>query len=482
MLISSHLLKRGAKFWKTGQKEQARAIFKAIIHNDQKNEIAWFWYIYSLEYTQEKILALEKLLTIFPENQKAQLALQGLRSQESKILPQHSNTDTPITNAQNTMSLVQPFKEKQLQPSHTHKKVNTISQSAGFIPTKIVIFGTLSLISISIILFAYLSALKTQYNSEKQTRQLLGLQLEQLEKKHQAISTDYEKISQTYNILAGQYSNLQQEHNTLITQFDNLNQDYQNRITEYKLLTDKYNTLQIDFRNLTGQYDNLNNVAVRPPYILVHDRTVDTAFYDSDGQLIKWTTPFEALESDIENGTLMRQLIVNLSMKTHLVYTQNNQKLYLRDFSPFITPNTFKNVIPDLYYKSSSSYDFIQRVWSMIGQLSNYASEDIETPRYPLETLLAGGGDCEDLSILYASMIKAAPVDWYVDILYVDSNNLLNPQSPDHVVVYINTGQEIFIVETTSNQNMLPYSNGITGWLASKLSTNIQYKYPEFLR
>jgi hypothetical protein len=105
----------------------------------------------------------------------------------------------------------------------------------------------------------------------------------------------------------------------------------------------------------------------------------------------------------------------------------------------------------------------------MIGQLANYASEDTETPRYSLETLLAGGGDCEDLSILLASMIKAAPVDWYVDLVYIDSVNINNPQEPDHVVVYVDTGRESFILEATNDQTMLPYTSGVTGWLARDL-------------
>ena len=105
----------------------------------------------------------------------------------------------------------------------------------------------------------------------------------------------------------------------------------------------------------------------------------------------------------------------------------------------------------------------------MIGQLAHYADEDLETPRFSLETLLAGG-------------VQAAPVDWYVDLVYVDSDNINNPQIPDHVVVYMNTGQETFIVETTSNQTMLPYGNGVTGWLARQLDSADDQIYPVYLR
>ncbi|MHA1131376.1 MAG: transglutaminase domain-containing protein [Candidatus Helarchaeota archaeon] len=37
----------------------------------------------------------------------------------------------------------------------------------------------------------------------------------------------------------------------------------------------------------------------------------------------------------------------------------------------------------------------------------HYISEGCEFPKYPIETLVEGGGDCEDHAILYASLMKA---------------------------------------------------------------------------
>jgi len=52
--------------------------------------------------------------------------------------------------------------------------------------------------------------------------------------------------------------------------------------------------------------------------------------------------------------------------------------------------------------------------WS---KLSNMSAETVETPRYPLETLVGSGGDCEDTPFGWPVWIKAAPVDWYVDLV-----------------------------------------------------------------
>jgi hypothetical protein len=66
-------------------------------------------------------------------------------------------------------------------------------------------------------------------------------------------------------------------------------------------------------------------------------------------------------------------------------------------------------------------------------------------------------------------MIRMAPVDWYVDLLNVDLDHLDDPREGNHVVVYVDTGQETFIIETTNDVDMLPYDKGVTGWLAGNL-------------
>ena len=134
------------------------------------------------------------------------------------------------------------------------------------------------------------------------------------------------------------------------------------------------------------------------------------------------------------------------------------------DFRPYVDSSYFTNWIPDLYYTSGSEEEFIQTVWGIVSQLTIYSSEITETPRYPLETLLAGGGDCEDTAILVASMLKAAPVDWEISLVYLDSHNPTAPVEPNHVVVFVKTASNQYYIETTSDTRMNPYPDGIHGW------------------
>jgi hypothetical protein len=71
---------------------------------------------------------------------------------------------------------------------------------------------------------------------------------------------------------------------------------------------------------------------------------------------------------------------------------------------------------------------------------------------------LLGGGDCEDTAILAASILDAMPTDWKVQLVYMDADNPQDPQTINHVLVYVDTGEYQTYIETTSNQQMTPYT------------------------
>lgn len=68
-----------------------------------------------------------------------------------------------------------------------------------------------------------------------------------------------------------------------------------------------------------------------------------------------------------------------------------------------------------------------------------------------------GEGDCEDTSILAASMLKAMPENWNVSLVTMDSDNPASPEELNHVIVYVETGEYSTFIETTSSEEMNPY-------------------------
>lgn len=117
----------------------------------------------------------------------------------------------------------------------------------------------------------------------------------------------------------------------------------------------------------------------------------------------------------------------------------------------------FQNMAQSFYTRYSDDESRIKEVWNMVTQLNRYTSEVIETPRLPLETLLLGGGDCEDLAILSASILKEMSPAWKVNLVYMDCANEINPEILNHVTVHVDTGTYKTFVECTQGNIMSPW-------------------------
>ncbi|PIN73626.1 hypothetical protein COV20_05375 [Candidatus Woesearchaeota archaeon CG10_big_fil_rev_8_21_14_0_10_45_16] len=149
--------------------------------------------------------------------------------------------------------------------------------------------------------------------------------------------------------------------------------------------------------------------------------------------------------------------------KEYISLENNGNAITVMDFRPFVDKVAFTNIIPQLYAEIGNDQQFIHELWYILSQLTTYSLEIKETPKFPLETLLSGGGDCEDTSILLASMLKAANKNWKISLVYMDSNNPINPKNINHVLVQVETASESFFIETTSKTQENPYDK-IVGW------------------
>jgi hypothetical protein len=467
--MSTRLLQRGKSLAQSGQTKEARKIFETLIQQDCYDDAAWREYISCLETRQEKVEALQEYVTLFPLDAPAR----------ARLIFMHE----PAAPAPSPV-VVEPS-------SAAEEKAQPVARPRT------------SLVPLLLFLVAACLLVAGAFSFVRSYNRLLG-RVRELTAANQLAAANYDRLAQEYQALQaenvsldGQYRALDAEFRSLLSRFDELGGAYtalqgsfDSLNNEHAILLGTYESLYADhsrlleqYNILAGDYDRLESISIQPPYIFVHDRKVETTFYDVDGTLIYWSTPFSGLEYAIEAGSTTRSRMREDDWYKYIAYFEDGQSMEIPDFSVFIDPDPFDRVMPEIYQSSSDPREFIYRTWYIIGQLANYATEEQETPRYPYETLLAGGGDCEDLSILFASMIQAAPVNWEVDLVYIDSESPLYPVDPDHVLVYINTGQETFLVETTSDVEMLPYENGVTGWLGSQLHSNREQDlFPVYLR
>jgi hypothetical protein len=309
-----------------------------------------------------------------------------------------------------------------------------------------------------------------------QSQAQLGQQLTDLQLRHVALQNERsnlqhfsQRLWQESQELGGRHQRLSEEFASLKSQHVQLQKDYQSVASQRDLLNAQYTDLVGRYNQVSQQYTHLDAIALRPPYIYIAGREVNMWFYLTDGTLWKWHTYFTSLESDLQRGFQRRQSLPVTVGYRHYLPSKTPAPLgsdptRMTDFTVFVDASTFSNVIPNLYYRSGNADNFLREAWHIVAQLSNYTSEWGEVPRYPSETLIAGGGDCEDTSILLASMIAAAPVNWEINLVYLDSNNLNDPQIHNHVIVHVNTGERNYLIETTSKDHMEPYPSQIVGW------------------
>jgi hypothetical protein len=103
------------------------------------------------------------------------------------------------------------------------------------------------------------------------------------------------------------------------------------------------------------------------------------------------------------------------------------------DFTQYVTSSdsvvmqmasTFKTKADSMGY---NSYETVSFVMAFVQSLP-YTSDLVTTghdeyPRYPVETLVDNGGDCEDTAILMASMLQASPLNYDCILLELPADN-----------------------------------------------------------
>jgi len=65
---------------KAGRKEEARLLLEAVLDADERNERAWLWLSGVVDSDAERVVCLENVLAINPENQVAAKGLAALRA------------------------------------------------------------------------------------------------------------------------------------------------------------------------------------------------------------------------------------------------------------------------------------------------------------------------------------------------------------------------------------------------------------------
>jgi archaellum component FlaF (FlaF/FlaG flagellin family) len=268
----------------------------------------------------------------------------------------------------------------------------------------------------------------------------------------------FSKLKSTEMELAStkiQYDSISSKLKSTETELASTKDDLSSTLAEYDTLTLKYGELSEEFQEFKTD-------AIIPPYTIISGRNVTWAWKTSYGKSVRWLMPIDTYRSYISKPKPANYRNLKVS-ETGEVYRA-------MDFAPFVDKWEFSEVIPDFYYSIYNNTEnddrdrqFIFEIWYLVSKLTTYSSEITETPRWGIETLTEAGGDCEDTAILVASLLKAAPSNYKVQLVYMDAHNPTNPKTVNHVIVRVEAGEYKTYIETTSKTKMNPYST-VTGW------------------
>ncbi len=160
---------------------------------------------------------------------------------------------------------------------------------------------------------------------------------------------------------------------------------------------------------------------------------------------------YKLLDSPI--GSTSYRLTVSVTETLYEYYSEQDHSLYRYDFSKFVTPDVLKPVADDLWNIYSNEEDFANGVLMIVHQIP-YIESDPQ--KYPIETIVENEGDCDLLSILAASIMKAGGLDVVLLLLEYYDHMLVGihlPESPKdaraQVYFYTHEEKKYYVAETT---------------------------------
>lgn len=239
------------------------------------------------------------------------------------------------------------------------------------------------------------------------------------------------------------------ESNTIIDQLqyqvENINQLLSNTQTEHEELKNKYQKLQNNYDELSEKYDELMD-----DYSLLLGElplTPDRISTELLSKVYEWSYQGKTWE-----------LAISIPLSISDFY-ENHERIPTEDYSVYVThpfdDEYLRSVIEKLNViaiqedltESEKVNLLISFVQSLPYTYDNVSTPFDEYPRFPIETLVFGGGDCEDTSILTSALLY----EMGHDVI------LINP--PGHMAVGVNIdasgsfwtheGSNYYYLETT---------------------------------
>jgi hypothetical protein len=104
------------------------------------------------------------------------------------------------------------------------------------------------------------------------------------------------------------------------------------------------------------------------------------------------------------DGDTTYELNIKIPQALYEYYLSKSHALFSEaDFAKFVTPYALKPIADSLWQIYNNTEDFTNGVLMLVHQITY---QEVKPGRYPVETLVAGNGDCDLFAYIAASILK----------------------------------------------------------------------------
>lgn len=281
---------------------------------------------------------------------------------------------------------------------------------------------------------------------------------------HVGTSKDDQDIRNYAVTLQKENDKLQSDNQNLQNQLQQDDEQLQQLQSQSAQSQQYSNTLEEQLKQAQAKINTQQSQAMT----VISSGTVNWYFSDSKGYRYHWSIPVHTYDLSVIFNVLASGAIPTYNLKLSDGGTVSTYDY--RELAKLLSEKReFSSVVDTLYDNAGSDDQFIYEVWHMVAELTTYSKDITSTNLLPYEVLTRGEGDCKDKAILIADLLRSSShtSNWDIHLVIMDDKNPTNPQTVNHMIVSVDTGQQQYLIEptTTPDVNGLNFWKGtITGW------------------
>jgi predicted transglutaminase-like cysteine proteinase/archaellum component FlaC len=278
---------------------------------------------------------------------------------------------------------------------------------------KVVKNGRLIGLSILVVILAVLNVL-TYVNMQNQIS-VLNYEKNFLERKLDMLQISYNELNSSFNTLYARYFEL-------LNQYENLSRDYITLYSRYEDLNGRYITLQVSYQNLQSNFNSLMKSYDSLQIELEVEKTLQIgnsleSYYDYLRQELgfegvkHWSSTYTESYWQMEADFAAKLALHDLGFS----YWPDLEKNYYEIVGEYSYDTAKRKIDQVIALIGIKTYDTptekIKKTLSFINQYIHYENDIDDIFLAPVETLAYRSGDCEDFSILVATLLEAEGID-----------------------------------------------------------------------